>query len=116
MSDLSGQQTLSVSAGDAVALDYRLLHGTHANDGPHRRDCILLTFMPDWTSLPSELKAHLVMHSALPCADEAAAVGVSGYAALLPTYAGTPASVDINRRPPATFSARSVNPATQLAS
>jgi ectoine hydroxylase-related dioxygenase (phytanoyl-CoA dioxygenase family) len=116
MSDLSGQRTLSVRAGDAVALDYRLLHGTHANDGSHRRDCILLSFMPDWAGLPSELKAHLVMHSAQPGVDEARAVDDSGYAALLPAYAGAPASIDLNRRPPAAFRARSVNPVTQLPS
>ena len=116
MSDLPGQRTLSVRAGDAVVLDYRLLHGTHANDGSHRRDRILLSFMPDWAGLPSELKAHLVIHSAQPGVDDTRAVDDSGYAALLPTYADTPASIDLNRHPPAIFRARSVNPATQLAS
>ena len=83
----------------------------HANDGPHRRDCILLSFIPDWTSLPPELKAHLVMHSAQPGIDEAAAAGACDYADLLPTSAGA-ASLAINRCPPATFNVRDVNPAT----
>src|SRR5262245_16501395 len=97
-------------AGDAAVLDYRLPHGTHANEGP-RRDCILLSFIPDWTSLPPELKAHLVMHSAQPGIDEAAAAGACDYADLLPTSAGA-ASLAINRCPPATFNVRDVNPAT----
>jgi ectoine hydroxylase-related dioxygenase (phytanoyl-CoA dioxygenase family) len=109
MGDLPGQRTLSVRAGDAVVLDYRLLHGTHANEAPHRRDCVLLSFIPDWASLPSDLKAHLVMHSAQPDADEAASVGACGYADLLPTFGGTRASLGINRNPPATFNARAVN-------
>jgi hypothetical protein len=109
MSDLPGQRTLSVRAGDAVVLDYRLLHGTHPNEGPHRRDCVLLSFIPDWASLPSDLKAHLVMHSAQPGADEAASVGAPGYADLLPTFGGTRASLGINRNPPATFNVRAVN-------
>jgi hypothetical protein len=91
-------------------LDYRLLHGTHANEAPHRRDCVLLSFIPDWASLPSDLKAHLVMHSAQPGPDEAALVGACGYADLLPTFRGMPASLDINRNPPATFNARAINP------
>src|SRR5262249_36631084 len=72
MGNFPGQRTLSVHAGDAVALDYRLLHGTHANDGPRRRDCILLSFIPHWAGLPPDLKAHLVMHAAQPGTDEAA--------------------------------------------
>ena len=42
MSDLREQTTIRVRAGDAVILDYRLLHGTHANNSDFRRDCILL--------------------------------------------------------------------------
>lgn len=106
MTDHSDQITVSVRAGDAVLLDYRLLHGTHANAGPNRRDCILLSFLPDWLGLPHELKAHYAMHPALPREDEASSVMASRYAGLLPNFAGVPASVAVNRMAPAAFRIR----------
>src|SRR3954463_3355923 len=35
-------KTLALNAGDAVLIDYRLLHGTHPNAGHVRRDCVIL--------------------------------------------------------------------------
>jgi ectoine hydroxylase-related dioxygenase (phytanoyl-CoA dioxygenase family) len=106
MRDCPDQMTVSVRAGDAVVLDYRLLHGTHANGTPQRRDCILLSFIPNWRALPSELKAHFAMHPALPQDGEASSRLASGYADLLPSFAGTPKSLAVNRVAPAIFGAR----------
>jgi hypothetical protein len=102
MADVREQTTLSVKAGDAVVLDYRLLHGTHANDTSRRRDCILLSFLPNWHALPLELKAHLIAHPALPDEAEVSA-SLASYADVLPHFVGTTADVVINRLPPATF-------------
>jgi ectoine hydroxylase-related dioxygenase (phytanoyl-CoA dioxygenase family) len=57
MSDLPNQMTLCMKSGDAVAMDYRLLHGTHGNASNARRDCILLSFAADWQQLPDDIKA-----------------------------------------------------------
>lgn len=103
MSDHPDQVTLSVRAGDAVVLDYRLLHGTHANKSSLPRDCILLSFILNWRRLPEALKAHCALHPALPGKDETLAVAMSGYADLLPRFAGVPASLRVNRRAPAVF-------------
>lgn len=80
MADDAGQITVSVRAGDAVVIDYRLLHSTHANKSPARRDCILLSFIPNWAALPEELKAHCTMHPALPDGQEAASAMQCSYA------------------------------------
>ena len=106
MMDCADQVTVPVRAGDAVVLDYRLLHGTHANTTAARRDCILLSFIVDWLRLPNELKAHCAMHPALPRDDEAEAVMASVYAGVLPPFSGSPASLSVNRVPPAIFQAR----------
>jgi hypothetical protein len=106
MADSPDQATVPVKAGDTVVLDYRLLHGTHANGTSHRRDCILLSFIPNWTGLPPELKAHLAMHPALPNPEEQPSPSTGIYAELLPHFAGTPASMTVNRMAPANFSAR----------
>ena len=70
MSDHPGQVTLALRAGDAVVIDYRLLHGTHANATEARRDCVLLTFAPSWCALPPDIRGHLIRHPALPADDE----------------------------------------------
>jgi hypothetical protein len=106
MIDSPDQKTVPVKAGDAVVLDYRLLHGTHGNATPRRRDCILLSFIPNWAGLPPELKAHLAMHPALPSREERPSTYAGIYADLLPHFTGTPASVTISRVAPAHFSAR----------
>jgi phytanoyl-CoA dioxygenase PhyH len=104
MIDSPGQVTVPVNAGDAVLLDYRLLHGTHANASPQRRDCVLLSFIPDWAGLPPELKAHLIAHPALPDEFDGVMHLTSGYVHLLPNFVGTPTDLAINRLPPTVFS------------
>jgi ectoine hydroxylase-related dioxygenase (phytanoyl-CoA dioxygenase family) len=103
LADLAEQITIDLQAGDAVVLDYRLLHGTHANDTPKRRDCILLSFIPTWNVLPREIKAHLILHPALPDETEAKYRSASCYDDILPRFEGSPASLSINRVPPETF-------------
>jgi phytanoyl-CoA dioxygenase PhyH len=103
MCDTDGQVTLEVKAGDAVLLDYRLLHGTHANLSARRRDCVLLSFIPGWRELPDDILAHLIMHPALPGATED--THGCDYRDLIPAFDGVPASLPINRIPPAQFQA-----------
>lgn len=106
MADCPGQKTISVQAGDAVVIDYRLLHGTHANETPSRRDCILLSFIPSWRTLPSDIKAHLIAHPALPSETEVSSRSTCSYRCLFPQFNGTPASLPVNRLPPANFYVR----------
>jgi hypothetical protein len=99
--DQAGQVTLTASAGDAVVLDYRLLHATHPNASDERRDCVLLSFTPNWRQLPKDIRAHLIQHLALPREDEQASS--AWCAELLPTFSGQRADLNLNRSPPATF-------------
>lgn len=46
--DQPGQVTVAAQVGDAVLLDYRVLHGTHPNAAAGCRDCVLLSFTPSW--------------------------------------------------------------------
>ena len=101
MAEHPGQVTLELRAGDAVVTDYRLLHGTHPNAGPNRRDCLLLSFTPDWSALPAEVRAHLIQHPALPADSEVPSDDVLGR--LLPTFAGARADLVLNRDAPAAF-------------
>lgn len=103
LADQPDQLTVSARAGDAAALDYRLLHGTHANDAGGRRDCLLLSFTPDWSGLPAALRAHLVRHPALP--GGADAPPPAAVAALLPRYRGRPRDLPLRRDAPAAFAA-----------
>ena len=98
MTDLDGQVTPVMRAGDAVAIDYRLLHGTHANAGSDRRDCILLSFTPSWRRLPDDVKAHLIDHPALP-QNEASQIP-SALSPLLPIFEGARRSLPLNRNAP----------------
>jgi ectoine hydroxylase-related dioxygenase (phytanoyl-CoA dioxygenase family) len=91
--------TLAARAGDAVALDYRLEHGTHPNDADHRRDAVLLSFAPDWARLPADIRAHLIGHLAQPVAGEDPAG--APVAPLLPRFDGPRADLPLNRTPPA---------------
>ena len=102
MSDHPEQVTLQLRAGDAVVLDYRVLHGTHANRTDERRDCLLLTFAPSWSALPAEIKAHLIRHPALPQGEDA--TKLSWASELLPTYAGFRRDLPLNRAAPRVFS------------
>jgi hypothetical protein len=100
--DQPGQVTLSARAGDAVVVDYRLLHGTHRNLSADRRDCVLLSFTPSWRDLPRGIRAHLVQSIALPT--DAERPGPSSWLSeLLPRFAGTPADLELKRDAPAVF-------------
>jgi ectoine hydroxylase-related dioxygenase (phytanoyl-CoA dioxygenase family) len=105
MRDHPGQVTLSLDPGDAVVLDYRVLHGTHPNGSAARRDALLLTFAPDWSSLPDEIRAHLISHPALPRPGEPvpAEPGLRG---LLPAYEGVRRDLPLRRRAPSAFAVR----------
>jgi ectoine hydroxylase-related dioxygenase (phytanoyl-CoA dioxygenase family) len=89
--------TLSLCAGDAVVLDYRLLHGTHPNDAATRRDAVLLSFAPNWAALPADIRGHLISHLAQPGAHES--TDGSPVAPLLPCYDGPRRDLPLNRTP-----------------
>jgi ectoine hydroxylase-related dioxygenase (phytanoyl-CoA dioxygenase family) len=103
MADHPRQLTLEAGAGDAVVADYRVLHGTHANPGSARRDCLVLTFAPDWAGLPDAVRAHLIRHPAQP-SETAPRTGAAG--ALLPDYVGVRRDLPLNRVAPVPFAAR----------
>ena len=86
-----------------MAIDYRLLHGTHANTSDLRRDCVILNFAPSWRDLPEEVRAHLIGHSALPGVGEVTQSGWSWERVLLPRYDGTRRDLRLNRCAPAEF-------------
>jgi hypothetical protein len=108
-SDHIDQITLGMNAGDAVVIDYRLLHGTHANRSPFRRDCVILNFAPCWELLPANIRAHLVCHPALPGENEHTH-HVSGVRSLLPSFVGRRESLPLNRHAPARFCALELSP------
>jgi hypothetical protein len=89
--------TLPVRAGDAVVLDYRLLHGTHANEAHARRDAVLLSFTPSWARLPQDIRGHLIAHLAQPTADERPAG--TPVAPLLARFDGPRRDLPLNREP-----------------
>lgn len=101
MRDHPEQITLGLNAGDAVVLDYRLLHGTHPNRRGSRRDCLLLSFAPSWRDLPEDLRGHLISHPAQPTVGERPRYGTT---ALLPAFSGPRKDLPLNRVPPAEFS------------
>jgi hypothetical protein len=100
--DHEEQVTIAARAGDAVLLDYRLLHGTHPNRCRERRECVLLSFAPSWRRLPDDVRAHLIQHPALPDRAERGALA-DGSTELLPRYDGTPRDLRLNRTAPARF-------------
>jgi len=101
-SDLPGQVTLCSCAGDAVVIDYRLLHGTHGNRCDGRRDCILLSFTPCWETLPAEIKAHLIAHPAQPTETEMTNVAPA-LRSLMPSFNGVRRDLPLNRNAPPNF-------------
>ena len=105
MQNSPDQVTVAAGAGDAVVLDYRTLHGTHPNRTPRQRTCILLSFFPNWSDLPSELKAHCALHPALPAKHETSMASDEWCTQLLPRYPGMPADFAIQRIPPRHFCA-----------
>jgi len=102
LSDQPGQVTLSASAGDAVVIDYRLLHSTHPNSSSQRRDCLLLSFTPSWCTLDTDIRAHLIQHLAQPTRDEHPPRR-SWHAELLPTFDDVRADLALSRDAPARF-------------
>lgn len=104
MSEQADQVTVELHAGDAVVIDYRLLHGTCANTGGDRRDCVLLSFAPSWKDLPPDLRGHLIGHPALPGDDERSCIP-GGIEALLPSYQGERRDLPLNRNAPRNFEA-----------
>jgi ectoine hydroxylase-related dioxygenase (phytanoyl-CoA dioxygenase family) len=102
MADLPGQLTICLEAGDAVAIDYRLLHSTHGSYTDSARDCILLSFTPSWRELPDEVKGHLIQHPCQPSEPELAELSGS-VRDVLPAYGGPRRSLLLNRNAPADF-------------
>lgn len=102
-SDHPDQVTFSVRAGDAVVIDYRVLHGTHPNQSIQRRDSMLLSFAPSWRELPEDLRAHLIQHPAQPTAHERRAAASSPVGEMLPSFAGIPADLELSRHAPSSF-------------
>jgi hypothetical protein len=79
-----------------LSLDYRLLHGTHANRAAHRRDCVMLTFAPAWERLPAAVRGHLIQHPALPTGGEPVPAWVRSW---LPHFDGPRGDLPLNRQP-----------------
>ena len=102
MSDHADQVTLGLNAGDAVAIDYRLLHGTHGNHSDARRDCVILNFTPSWRDLPSDIKGHLISHPALPADGEYPPL-ISWASEILPRFIGEPRDLHVTRMAPHDF-------------
>jgi ectoine hydroxylase-related dioxygenase (phytanoyl-CoA dioxygenase family) len=102
MQDAADQVTLAAGEGDAVVMDYRLLHGTHPNNSADRRIAVMLNFVPSWTDLPDDVKGHLIQHPALPDPRERGHV-TSVQRSILPDYQGRRADLQINRKPPIRF-------------
>lgn len=100
--DQPGQVTLELRAGDAVVLDYRLLHGTHANAAERRRDCLILNFAPSWRHLPEDVRAHLIGGLALPDAGERT-TALASLGELLPQYGGVQHDLALVRDAPTRF-------------
>lgn len=106
LSDHRDQVTLSADVGDAVVLDYRLLHGTHPNASGERRDCVLLSFAPSWRELPEDVRAHLIQHLAQPSTDERPAL-TRWQVESLPGFDGPRADLGLNLTAPAHFAVSS---------
>lgn len=102
MRDYPGEVTLNLNAGDAIAIDYRLLHGTHENISDTRRDCVMLTFTPSWTDLPDNIKGHLSRHHALPF-DSELPIQTAYRKDLIPYYNGVKKDLIVIRIPPRDF-------------
>lgn len=102
MSDHPEQETLRLAAGDAVVVDYRLLHGTHPNTRASRRDCVLLTFAPSWCTRPADIQGHLICHPALPADDEPRPDG-QWLDQLLPRFVGPRHDLPLDRTAPPDF-------------
>lgn len=96
------QLLLELQIGDAVVIDYRLLHGTEANATADRRDCIILNFAPHWMDLPSDIRAHLAAHAAQPAIWEKSLLD-KNLIQLLPAFNGESTFLNVNRTAPSYF-------------
>jgi ectoine hydroxylase-related dioxygenase (phytanoyl-CoA dioxygenase family) len=94
--------TIPVSAGDVVLVDYRVLHATTPNRTARSRECLLMSFAPDWSDLPREIQSHLASHAALPRSDEAMPPAYRHHR-LLPTFDGERHDLTLSRHPPSHF-------------
>ena len=95
--ECGGPVTCAARAGDAVAMDYRLDHGTHPNTTGRRRDAVILNFAPAWAALPADIRGHLISHHAQPAADEDPSG--SAVAPLLPRFDGPRRDLHLDPRP-----------------
>lgn len=93
--------TLEMRAGDAVIVDYRLLHGTHPNSSRRRRDCLILNFAPAWNELPRDIQAHLIQAPSLPRAGDREPLDAESL--LLPAFKGARRDLPLSRMPPVNF-------------
>ena len=103
--DHESQVTVPAEPGDAVVLDYRLLHATHPNSAAHVRTCLILNFAPDWSTLPPDVQAHLARGLALPVttADRADAAKMPLAPLLPPAPDDAYGDVPLNRSAPAVY-------------
>lgn len=95
---VNGEQAIEVEPGDAVLLDYRVLHGTYPNASVERRDAVLMSFAPDWSSLPADVRDHLEQQPALPFPSERSTMS-EAERALFPPSSGAGRSLPVNRTP-----------------
>jgi hypothetical protein len=93
--------TLETLAGDAVVIDYRLLHATHANSSGERRTCLILNFAPAWNRLPRDIRAHLIQNPGLPALGDRQPSDAERR--LLPAFDGQCRDLSLNRIPPTEF-------------
>ena len=98
ISEHPDERTIIARAGDAIALDYRVLHSAFANRSTVDRDVVLLSFTPDWAAIPDVIRSHLRAHYALPSAAETAS-GDCTYGSLIPRYTGRLRDLPLSRQP-----------------
>lgn len=96
--DLPGSRTMNCAPGDGVLLDYRLIHGTHANRTDFFRKAVLWSFTPHWDALPLRFRSHYSEH---PCLDEVddPQTHPSHVRNVLPQKVSGGSKIDINRSP-----------------
>lgn len=104
MRDHPDQVTVKARAGDAVLVDYRVLHGAHANEAERPRSCLIVNFAPGWSGLPSEIRGHLIRGFALPTDAERATLPLE-LMRWLPTHTGIRRDLPLSRDAPDRFAA-----------
>lgn len=97
-STVAGSVTVPASAGDAVVMDYRVLHGTTANQTDAHRSALIMNFAPAWHRLPERIQGHLISHQSLPSPGTRPAAS-SAVAGLLPHFDGPAADLPLSRQP-----------------